>query len=101
MIDLIILITLILIVIFISRDIKYPVYLIGIIEIFLRLIHYIGDHLGMQDLNKVINNHLPQSIFNILNKYTSGIIYDILSWLLVLIFILFLYYLIKYLIRRK
>ncbi len=101
MIDLVVLIALIIIVAFLSRDIKYLVYLIGIIEIFLRLIHYIGDHLGMPDLNKVINNHFPSSIFKILSKYTSGIIYDILSWILVCIFIAFLFYLIRYLIRKK
>lgn len=99
--DLAILIILIILGIFILKDVKYIVYLIGIIEIFLRIIHYIGDHLGMNDLNKVINNHFPTSIFNLLSKYTSGIIYDLLSWLLLGVFIVFLFYLVKYLIRRK
>lgn len=99
--DLAVLIILIILGIFLLKDIKYVVYLIGIIEIFLRIIHYIGDHIGMSDLNKVINNHFPTSIFNLLGKYTSGILYDILSWILVCVFIVFLFYLVKYLIRRK
>lgn len=99
--DLAVLIILIILGIFLLKDVKYLVYLIGTIEIFLRLIHYIGDHLGMVDLNKVINNNFPNSLFSMLGKYTSGIIYDILAWLLTGVFVVFLFYLIKYLIRKK
>ncbi len=99
--DLAVLLILVILVVILFKDIKFLVYLIGIIEIFFRIVHYIGDHLGIGELNSLINNYLPSSIFNIIDKYSSGIIYDILSWVLVGAFIAFLYYLIRYFIKKK
>lgn len=95
--DLAVLLILIIIVILILKDVKWVTYLIGIIEIFLRLIHYIGDNLKIASLNNFINEYFPTSIFAIIGKYSSGVVYDILSWVLVLFLIWFLIYLVKYL----
>jgi len=99
--DLVVLLALIILVVFLFKDVKFLVYLIGIIEIFLRIMHYIGDHLGIRELNSLINNYLPSSIFDIIAKHSSGIIYEVLSWILVGAFIAFLYYLIRYFIKKK
>ena len=48
-------------------------------------------------LNNFINEYFPTSIFAIIGKYSSGVVYDILSWVLVLFLIWFLIYLVKYL----
>ena len=61
------------------------------------LIHYIGDNLKIASLNNFINEYFPTSIFAIIGKYSSGVVYDILSWVLVLFLIWFLIYLVKYL----
>lgn len=99
--DLAVLVILLVLVIVLFRDVKWCVYLIGIVEIFFRILHYIGDHLGVYELNLLINNYLPDSIFSVLARYSSGIIYDALSWLLVGCFCVFLFYLIKYFFRKK
>ena len=95
--DLAVLIILIIIVVLVLKDVKWVTYLIGIVEIFLRLIHYIGDNLKIVSLNNFINEYFPTSIFAIIGKYSSGVVYDILSWVLVLFLIWFLIYLVKYL----
>ena len=58
---------------------------------------YIGDNLKIASLNNFINEYFPTSIFAIIGKYSSGVVYDILSWVLVLFLIWFLIYLVKYL----
>lgn len=95
--DLAVLLILIIIVVLVLKDVKWVTYLIGIVEIFLRLIHYIGDNLKIASLNNFINEYFPTSIFAIIEKYSSGVVYDILSWVLVLFLIWFLIYLVKYL----
>ena len=95
--DLAVLLILIIIVVLVLKDVKWVTYLIGIVEIFLRLIHYIGDNLKIASLNNFINEYFPTSIFAIIGKYSSGVVYDILSWVLVL----FLIYLVKYLFGSR
>ena len=95
--DLAVLLILIIIVVLVLKDVKWVTYLIGIVEIFLRLIHYIVDNLKIASLNNFISEYFPTSIFAIIGKYSSGVVYDILSWVLVLFLIWFLIYLVKYL----
>ena len=85
--DLIILLALIVIIAFFFRDYKNVVYFLGIVEIFFRIIHFIGDHLKISELNKFINDYIPQSLFTMLGKYSNGLLYEILIWLLLAIFI--------------
>ena len=99
--DLALIVILLVLVIIIFKDIKWTIYLIGILEIFFRLVHYIVDHLGVIELNALINNYIPSSIFSVIARYSSGIIYDILSWVLVVCFCMFLFYLIKYFFHKK
>ena len=99
--ELIIILILIGVVIFFRRDYHFVVYLLGILEILFRLVHYIGDHLTFININPFINKYIPTSLFDIVGKYTSGIIEVIICWVLVAAFVLFLVYLIKYLIKGK
>lgn len=99
--DLIIIILLIALVAVFYRDIKFVTYAITAVEVFLRIIHYIGDNIHFISLNKFINKIFPDSLFSMFSNYTSGIIYDIISWTLILSFIIFLYYLVMYFIRKK
>lgn len=99
--DLAVLLILIIIVVLVLKDVKWVTYLIGLVEIFLRLIHYIGDNLKIASLNNFINEYFPTSIFAIIGKYSSGVVYDILSWVLVLFLIWFLIYLVKYLFGSR
>lgn len=99
--DLVILILLIIAIVVAYKDVKFVVYLVGILEIFFRLIHYIGDNLPLININPFVNRYIPVSIFSVIGKYTNGIVYDIFSWVLVATFVMFLFYLVKYLIKKK
>lgn len=99
--DLIIIILLIVGVVIIYKDVKFVTYLIGILEIFFRLMHYIGDNIKFINLNPFINKYIPSSLFSIIEKYTSEVVCTIISWLLVAVLIMFLVYLVKYLIKKK
>lgn len=99
--DLIILLVLIVIVIMVYRDVKFLVYLLGILEIFFKLVHYIGDNLKVVNINSFVNKYIPESIFSIFSEYTTGIVYDVISWILILGFCVFLYYLMDYCVKKK
>ncbi len=99
--ELIIILILIGIVIFVYKDYHFIVYLLGTLEIFFRLIHYIGDHIKFININSFVNRYIPTSLFDVVSKYTSGIVEILASWLLVVVFIFLLVYLVKYLFKIK
>lgn len=99
--DLAVFLILLVLVIVLLKDIKWVTYLIGIVEIFLRLIHYVGDHLGIPELESFVNRIFPSSLFSVLGKYTSGIVYDIFAWILIIFLVWFLIYLINSLFRGR
>ena len=53
--DLIILVVLVLIILIWFRNFNSFVYFLGIAEIFFRIMHFIGDNLGIKEVNNVIN----------------------------------------------
>ncbi len=99
--DLVLVLIILAVVIFWRKDFKFCVYSLGILEIFFRLIHFLGDHIKFININGFINKYIPESLFSIIDKYTSGIVCDIISWILVFCFCAFLYYLVRYIIKKK
>ena len=97
--DLIILLVLIAIIVFFFKNFTAFVYFLGIIEIFLRIVNYIANHIGVNQLSVWMINNFPNSIFSILAKYANGLLYDVLCWLLVFCFCVLLFNLVKYLIK--
>lgn len=100
-IDLIILIILILIVIMFFKRFSSFVFLVAIIDILLRILTFIKNNIGLKDVSAIIGKYIPESIFSIIHKYSSGIVATILEWAFVLIMIIFLSYIIKIFIRKK
>ena len=98
---LIILVITIIIVALFFKDFKSVVYFLGIIEIFLRLIHKISSLLKIDTFTEFINKYIPSSLEGIINTYSSGILNIVLIWILVLLFIFFEWYLINYWLKKK
>ena len=98
--DLIILLVLIIVVCFFFRDYKHAVYFLGIVELFFRLIHFIADHVPVKELSSFINKYIPASLFNVLSKYSSGLLFEILMWLLFACFVSLLVYLVRYFFKK-
>ena len=76
--DLIILIILIAIIVFFFKDFTAFVYSLGIIELFLRIVNFIANNIGKNDVAIWLNNTFPNSIFTILAKYSNGLLYTVL-----------------------
>lgn len=100
-IDLIVLIILILIVIMFFKRFDSFVLFIGIIDIFLRILAYIKHNIGLKDVSDLIGKYLPESVFDIIDKYTNGIIQTILNWIFIFIMCIFLFYITKVFIKKK
>mgnify|MGYP003315795340 FL=1 len=78
-IDLIILAIIILVVIMFFKRFSSFVFLMAIIEMFLRIMTFVKNNIGLKDVAQLINKYFPESILNIIDKYTGnwGIFNDI------------------------
>ncbi len=100
-IDLVILIVLILIVIMFFKRFDSFVYAMAIIEIFLRILTFIKNNIGLKDVSALIGKYLPENIFSIINRYSSGLVNTLLKWAFVIIMGIFLSYIIRIFIKKK
>ena len=102
-VDLVVLIALAIVVILFFGKLSSIVFFFAIVEIFLRIMTYLKNNLGLADVSNVINKYLPENTFAIIDKYTSnlGIVNDILHWAFVGIMTLFLFYIIKIFLRKR
>ena len=100
-IDVIVLVILILVVIMFFKRFSSFVFLMAIIDIFLRILSFIKNNIGLPDVAHLIDKYLPDSIFDIINNYTSGTFNIILKWCFVLIMMIFLSYIIKIFLKKK
>ena len=102
-IDLIILAVVILIVVMFFKRFSSFVFLMAIIEIFLKILAFIKRNIGLKDVAQLINKYFPESILNIIDKYTGnwGIFNDIFRWCFVIIMMIFLSYIIKIFLNKK
>jgi len=83
------------------RKFSKLVYAFGIIDIFLRLLHFIASNLGIRDFSRWVNRIFPKSIPAIIDNYSSGLLYTILLWIYIVIMVFFLGYTIRTFIRKK
>lgn len=100
-IDLVVLVVLILVVIMYFRRFSSFVYFIGIVDIFLRILTFIKNNIGLPDLAAVIDNYIPESILAIAGNYTDGILYTVIAWAYIVIMAIFLFYNTKFFIKKK
>ncbi|HHW69604.1 MAG TPA: hypothetical protein GX747_04625 [Tenericutes bacterium] len=99
--DILILILIISIVlIFHKRTFSGFIYTIIVIDLFLRIINFVKINLAKDEFYAILD-HLPISIPNIIDKYTNGVLNTILIWLIAIAYIIFEYYSIRILIKKK
>ena len=77
------------------------VFTLAIIEIILRIIHFVKLNIPLSKVTLFMNKYFPNNIFDIIDKYTKGIINTGLKWIFVILMTSFLYYITKILIKRK
>ena len=77
------------------------VFLMAIIDIGLRILTFIKNNIGLSDVSALIGKYVPENIFSIINRYSSGVFNTILKWAFVIIMMFFLSYIIKIFIKKK
>ena len=102
-IDLILLVVLILVIIMFFKRFSSFVFLMAIIEIFLKILAFIKNNIGLKDVAAVIDKYLPESILEIIDKYTGNwdIINAILRWSFIILMMIFLSYVFKIFLNKK
>ena len=95
-IDLIIVIVLLLLSIFVFKKFSSFVYALAIIDIFLRIVDFLREKIPLKELNI-----FPSNIPSILDKYTDGMLLDVLLWVYVFIYACFLVYITLYFIKKR
>ena len=79
---------------------KNNIFLVfGLIDIFLRIMDYIGEH-TISEVNNIINKIFPNSIPAIIYNYTDGTLSDILMWGYILLMAIFFYEVLRLLMKR-
>ena len=97
--DIVIIFVILLIVALVFKTLDYVIIFFGIIDIFLRILDYIGKN-TIDSINNVINKVFPDSIPAIIANYSEGTLESILMWGYVILMILFLYYVFRMLLHR-
>jgi len=100
-IDLIVIVVLLLLVIFCFRRFSSFVYSFAIIDIFLRLLHFVEVNVRVKELQIFISKYFSDSIEAVITGYTSGIIETILMWAYAIMYAIFLSYIVKTFIHKK
>ena len=95
----ILIIVILLVVIFLSKNKSNLFIAFGLIDIFLRLMRYLGDH-TIKEVHDLVDKLFPSSIPAIIDNYTSGIVFDILMWVYFALMCLFFYHVLRLLMKR-
>lgn len=100
--DLIVILVIIAVVVIMFRRFSSFVYIVGIVDIFLRLITFFAQNLGVPELTQFVNRiGFPASIPAVIAKYTDGIFTTVLTWVFVLIMVVFEFYVIRTFWKKK
>lgn len=97
--DIVILFIILLLVALIFKRLDNTIIFLGLIDIFLRIVNFIGNN-TVKELNTFINKYFPSSIPGIIRNYSSGILEDILVWVYVFLMCVFTYYVFRMLLHR-
>ena len=97
----IILLIIALAVFFFKKSFSGIIYMIVIVDIFLRIVNFIKLNLVNGEIASILSRYFPSSIPAVINHYSSGILNTILMWFLVIIYIIFEYYIIGTFMRKK
>lgn len=100
-IDAIIIVALIIVAFCWFRRFSKMVYAVAIIDIFLRLIHYISANIGIKGFYGWVRSVFPSSIPGLLDNYMNGIVLTIFIWIYVVLMVVFLFYIVRTFIRKK
>ena len=102
-IDLIVLIILLILVMYFFRRFSSFVYLMCAMDILYKLLHFIASNVPIPELTNIINKYVPTSLLGLFGNYigTENILFIIIKWAIFVLYSIFLFYIVRILIRRK
>ena len=100
-VDVVLLIVLIVAGVCFFRKLDSSVYYIASLDIFFRILTFVKNNLGSQEISNFIGKYFPESIPSIIDKYTDGVVCTILMWVYVAMFAVFLFYTVKILWKKR
>ena len=100
-IDVLVLVILMVIVIMFFKRFSSFVFFMAIVDIFLRILAFIKNNIGLPDVSALIGKYFPASIPAIIDKYCNGLVNTILQWAFVIVMCIFLSYIVKIFIHKK
>lgn len=77
------------------------VYYVAMVDIFLRILSFIANNIPLDFLSNFINTYFPKSVSNIIDIYSSGIFQTVFMWLLLIIYCIFDFHIIKTFFKKK
>ncbi len=83
------------------RRLDSSVYFIASLDIFFRILTFIKNNLGVKEISEFIGKYFPESIPAVIYKYTDGVVSDILVWIYVIMFVVFLFYTVQILWKKR
>lgn len=89
------------IVFFFKRTFSGFVYAVAMVDIFLRVLAFIKAKLFAGNILVFLNKWFPVSVPAIIDKYTDGVLCEVLIWVYVGIMVVFLFYTIRIFIKKK
>ncbi len=96
-IDLVVVVLILLLVILLFRRFSSFVYAMAIIDIFLRLMYFLRIKVPLKELGNIFPDDIPA----IFEKYTNGVVLDILLWIYAFVYACFLVYIVNYFLHKK
>jgi len=102
-IDLIVFVLLIIAVVVFYRSFSSFVYFVVSLDILYRLLHFIADNVKVPELTSLINKYIPKDVVSMISNYigTKGVFYTILIWIMFALYCIFLFYMIRSLVKRN
>lgn len=89
------------IVFFFKRTFSGFVYSVAMVDIFLRVLAFLKAKLFAGNILVFLNKWFPVSVPVLIDKYTDGVLCEVLTWVYVGIMIVFLFYTVRIFIKKK
>lgn len=102
-IDILFVIILLVAALFYFRRFSSFIYLMCSIDILYRLLHFISSNVPFEPLSNIINKYVPTSLLSMFGNYvgTENIVFTIIQWAIFALYVIFLFYIVRIIIRRK
>ena len=100
--DLIVIAAIIIVVVCCFRRFSSFVYVVGIIDIFLRLVYFFAHNIGVPEILALVNRvGFPASIPDVINKYTQDLLATVLMWCFFGVMVVFEFYVVRTFWHKK